>query len=58
MRFDPNLSKDEVLQALEEDARATWGEARLPELRASLETTASALWLIAQEELEPIDLEP
>jgi hypothetical protein len=58
MRFDPRLSREELTEALVRDAGATWGEDRAGELRPALETTASAIWLVAQERLEPTDVEP
>jgi hypothetical protein len=58
MRFDPRLSREEMADALLRDARATWGEDRLEELRPALEITAGALWTIAQERLDPTDVEP
>ena len=58
MRFDPALSRDETLARLTEDAVATWGNARAAELRSVLETTARAIWVVAQESLEPTDVEP
>ncbi len=47
-----------MTEALVRDAGATWGEDRAGELRPALETTASAIWLVAQERLEPTDVEP
>ena len=58
MRFDPRLSREEMTEALARDAAASWGEDRVGELRPVLETTASAIWLVAQERLEPTDVEP
>ncbi len=58
MRFDPRMSREEVAAAIVRDAAATWGEDRVDELRPALETTAAAIWLVAQERLEPTDVEP
>jgi hypothetical protein len=58
LRFDPNQTKDDLLQALERAAEAAWGTEALPDLRASLTVTAQAIWLINQEPFAPGDLEP
>ena len=58
MRFDPALSREETLARLTDDARATWGEERTAALRPALETTANAIWVVAQETLDPTDVEP
>lgn len=58
MRFDPGLTREETLARLTDDAVAAWGEERAAELRSSLETTAGAIWLVAQEALDPTDVEP
>lgn len=58
MRFDPTLTRDETLARLTEDAVAAWGDERAAELRPSLESTAGAIWLVAQEALDPTDVEP
>ncbi len=58
MRFEPNLSREEIVEQLVRDAREAWGEQRLPELRPVLDTTANAIHLIGQEHLEPTDVEP
>ena len=58
MRFDPALTRDETLARLTDDAVAAWGEERVAELRPTLETTARALWVVAQEALDPTDVEP
>ena len=58
MRFDPNLSREEIAEQLVRDAREAWGEQRLIELRPVLDTTANAIHLIRQARLEPTELEP
>lgn len=58
MRFDPRRSREEVEAALVRDARATWGDDSVEELRPVLETTAAAIWLVGQQRLDPIDVEP
>ena len=58
MRFDPALTREETLARLTEDAVATWGEERAAELRSALETTAGAIWVVAQAALDPTDVEP
>ena len=58
MRFDPRLSREEIVQQLVRDAQGAWGEERLAELRPVLETTANAIHLVARERLEPTDVEP
>ena len=58
MRFDPMLTREETLARLTEDAVAAWGDERAAELRPALEATAGALWLVAQEPLDPTDVEP
>jgi hypothetical protein len=58
MRFDPTLTREETLARLTEDAVAAWGEGRAAELRPVLATTAEAIWVVAQEALDPTDVEP
>ena len=58
LRFDPGQTKDDLLEALERAAEAAWTADALPELRASLNTTAQAIWLINQEVFAPGDVEP
>ncbi len=58
LRFDPRQTADELVEALGRAAEAAWGADALPDLRASLKTTAQAIWLINQEAFTPGDLEP
>jgi hypothetical protein len=58
LRFDPDQTTDDLLEALERAAEAAWGAQALAELRASLALTARAIWLISQESLAPWDVEP
>ena len=58
MRFGPGMSRQQLSDDLTREAVATWGEQRLEELRPTLETTATALSLLAEQRLEPTDVEP
>ena len=58
MRFDPALSREETLARLTEEAVTAWGQERAAELRPVLETTAGSIWIVAQEPLDPTDVEP
>jgi hypothetical protein len=58
LRFDPGQTADELVEALERAAEAAWGAEAVPDLRASLRTTAQAIWLIRQEAFAPGDVEP
>ena len=58
LRFDPSQTEEDLLRALERAAAAAWGAEALPDLRASLNLTARAIWLINQEPLAPWDVEP
>ncbi len=58
MRFDPRLTREEMTDTLDQDARATWGVGAATELRPVVETTAAAIWRVAQEQLETTDVEP
>ena len=58
MRFDPALSREETLARLTDEAVAAWGDERAAELRPTIETTANAIWVVAQEALDPTDVEP
>jgi hypothetical protein len=58
MRFDPRDSREQMTDALVREARSTWGDDRVDELRPVLEITAGAIWTIAQERLELTDVEP
>ena len=58
LRFDPDQTADELVEALEHAAGAAWGSEAVPDLRASLKTTAQAIWLIKQEAFAPGDVEP
>ena len=58
LRFDPSQTQEDVRQSLKDAAEAAWG-AEAVDLRAALDATARAMWLIAQEPaLAPGDLEP
>jgi hypothetical protein len=58
LRFDPGQTADELAEALGRAAEAAWGAEALPDLRASLNATARAIWLIGQEAFAPGDVEP
>ena len=58
LRFDPGQTMDELVEALGRAAEAAWGAEAVPDLRASLKTTAQAIWLITQEPFAPGDIEP
>ena len=58
LRFDPSQTKDDLLEALERAAEAAWGAEAAPDLRASLNVTAQAIWLINQEPFAPGEIEP
>jgi hypothetical protein len=58
LRFDPDQTTDELVEALGRAAEAAWGAETLPDLGASLKATARAMWLINQEAFAPGDLEP
>ncbi|MDZ7728062.1 MAG: hypothetical protein U5Q44_07630 [Dehalococcoidia bacterium] len=57
MRLHPAVTKDEALEWLTEQARVTWGEDRVPELKDNLESMADAMAAISAVEL-PDDVEP
>ena len=58
LRFDPDQTTDELVEALAHAAEAAWGADALSDLRASLKTTAEAIWRINREPFAPGDLEP
>ncbi len=58
MHFDPALTREETLARLTDEAVAAWGEERAAELKGTLATTAEAIWVVAQERLDPTDVEP
>jgi len=59
LRFDPSQTRDDLRQSLARAAEDAWGAEALPDLRAALEATAQAIWLINQEPpLAPGDPEP
>jgi hypothetical protein len=58
MQFDPATSMDEIRSRLDAAATAAWGPAVLDELDVALATAATSIWRIAQEPLEPTDVEP
>lgn len=58
MRFDRGRTRDEVLEELGAEAARLWGERRSEALGTVLETTASALWRLAEAPLEMLDVEP
>jgi len=58
LRFDSSQTKEDLLEALERAAEAAWGAETLPDLRASLNLTARAIWLINEEPFALGDVEP
>ena len=58
LRFDPDQTADDLVEALSRAAEAAWGAEALPDLRASLTTTAQAIRLITEEAFAPGDVEP
>ena len=58
MRIEPDTTLAELGERLRASAATTWGDDALPELDATLTLTARAIWQIAQEPLEPGDVEP
>ena len=46
--INPELSKDQITQALMADALEVWGQERADALRSFLEEAANNLWLVAQ----------
>ena len=58
LRFDPDQTADELVEALSRAAEAAWGADALPDLRASLNTTAQAILLITEQAFAPGDVEP
>lgn len=49
---------EEIRRALEEAARRVWGEERVAAQQLALDTTADALWQVAQHPLDLHDEEP
>ena len=58
LRFDPDQTKDDLLEILVRAAETAWGADDVPALRASLNATAQAIWLMNQEIFTPWDVEP
>lgn len=58
MRLDPTVGQAQVLTELTREAAATWGAERLPELRATLEGVAAALWELSRRPFEVEAEEP
>jgi hypothetical protein len=58
MRFDPTLTREQVLEAFRAQAQATWGAERLAALDWALANAANAVWQVAQQPLGPTDEEP
>jgi hypothetical protein len=57
---DDDPAREAVLEELRRSAIETYGEERAAEplLRANLESTATAVWRVSQEPLEPSGYEP
>ena len=58
MHFDPSASATEIRASLDAAATAAWGSDVVEELDAALATAATSIWRVAQEPLEPLDVEP
>jgi hypothetical protein len=58
VRIEPDTTVAEVGERLRAAAATTWGDDALPELESMLALTAQAIWQIAQQPLEPGDVEP
>ncbi len=58
VRFDPSQSLEQVETGLRHAAEAAWGADALPEMEPSFAVTAQSIWRLAQEPLEPEDVEP
>lgn len=58
MRLDPATPRPELRAQLEREVAALWGAERLPTLAATLDTTAGALFALAQRPLGLRDDEP
>jgi hypothetical protein len=57
MRLHPAVTKEEATEWLTNQAKASWGEERLPELQENIDAIAEAMAIISAVEL-PDDLEP
>lgn len=57
MRLHPAVTKEEATEWLTTQAKASWGEERLPELQENIDAIAEAMAIISAVEL-PDDLEP
>lgn len=57
MRLHPAVTKEEATEWLTGQAKASWGEERLPELKENIDAIAEAMAIISAVEL-PDDLEP
>jgi hypothetical protein len=58
MQFDPSATAAEIRASLDAAATAAWGEDAVRELGGVLQTAATSIWRVAQEPLEPLDVEP
>ena len=58
MQFDPAMTSTETRSSLDAAATAAWGADAAADLDAALATAATSIWQIAQQPLEPADLEP
>ena len=58
MRLDPTASQADILAELTREADAAWGAERLPELQATLEGVAAALWELSRRPFEVEAEEP
>jgi hypothetical protein len=58
MRWNTDMSKEEVYSALVREAKETWGIEQLEALDSSLKAAADALWNLMQVHLMPLSEEP
>lgn len=58
MHFDPTAPVEQIRASLDGAATAAWGPDAVAELEGALATAATSIWRVAQEPLEPLDVEP
>lgn len=56
--WEPQTSQQEILRALRSQIEARWGKAPTAAQELMAASAANALWLIAQQPLEPLGEEP
>lgn len=58
MHFDPFMAIAELRESLDAAATAAWGPDAVEGLDGALAAAATSIWRVAQESLEPLDVEP